>query len=209
MIGGVAVVGLVGCQHQAPMPRGYEIRIDGENGGGGALHGVEIWKGNRSLGKTSAEGSLRLKLNGSDGQLLELEARCPTDFLPERQTLSITLRRLQDPRRVPVYRVDCGPATRTTVVVVRATNGADLPVTYLGRELARTDSSGVAHVTLTLRPGERYELGLNTRDQALSPKNPRAVFVAGNDDELVFFDQRFQRKRAVGARPRGRLPTAF
>jgi hypothetical protein len=80
---------------------------------------------------------------------------------------------------------------------------------YLGREVARTDSSGVAHLALALRPGERFELGLDTTGKPLLPKSPRAVFVASNDDELVFFDQRFQKRTSVGGGSRRRLPTAF
>jgi hypothetical protein len=209
MVGGLAMTAVTGCQHAAPLPRAYGIAVEAQHVGVGALAEVEVWKDGRRLGQTAGEGNLTLDLRGAEGELVELEARCPADFLPERQTLSITLRRLRNVRRLPAYRVDCRPATRTAVVAVRATNGADLPVMYLGREMARTDSSGVAHLALTLRPGERFELELETGDKPLLPKNPRAVFVAGSDDQLVFFDQRFQSKRARGGRSRGRLPTAF
>jgi hypothetical protein len=173
------------------------------------LAGVEVTRHGRALGSTSAGGDLKLDLSGTEGQLVELEARCPASFVPERQTLNVALRHLQDTRKTPSYGLTCRPERRTAVVAVRATNGPDLPVIYLGREVARTDSSGVAHVALSLRPGERYELGLDTGNRPLSPKNPRAVFVAGNEDELVFFDQRFQSKKARGGGGRSRLPTAF
>jgi hypothetical protein len=121
----------------------------------------------------------------------------------------VTLRRLAQTSKLPTYRVVCQSSTRTSVIAVRANNGPDLPVMYLGRELARTDSAGVAHVALTLTPGERYELSLDTGNKPLTPKNPRAVFVAGNEDELVFFDQRFQSRKPAGGRARARLPMAF
>jgi hypothetical protein len=107
---------------------------------------------------------------------------------------------------VPLYEVSCPPEVRTIVVAVRATQGPDLPVMYLGKEVARTDASGAAHVQLRLHPEERFELMLSTegREQRLRPENPTAVFVAKDRDEILFFDQRFEvekPKRRAGARP--------
>jgi hypothetical protein len=209
LLGALALSCAAGCEHPAPPSRAHGIVIQAETAGHAPLAGVELSRRGRLLGTTPASGSLALQLDGSEGERFELEARCPASYVPERQTLSVTLRRLLSSRKLPTYRVDCAPATRTTVVAVRATNGADLPVMYLGREVARTDTSGVAHLALVLRPGERYELGLDTTGKALSPKSPRAVFVAGNDHVLVFFDQRFHKRQTGGGRPRSRIPTAF
>jgi hypothetical protein len=213
LLGALALLSLLGCQRAAPPLHRHGIVIQAEAAGHTPLEGVEITQRGRSLGKTGSSGTLKLELAGSEGQLVELEARCPASYVPERKVVSVTLRRLHASRKLPTYRVDCQPATRTAVVAVRATNGPDLPVMYLGREVARTDSSGVAHVALTLRPGERFELGLDTTGKPLVPKSPRAFFVAGSEDELVFFEQRFQNRKANAAGGRGgarpRLPTAF
>jgi hypothetical protein len=213
LLGALALLSSFGCQPAAPPLHRHGIVIQAETAGHAALEGVEVTQRGRSLGKTGSAGTLKLELAGSEGQLIQLEARCPASYVPERKVVSVTLRRLHASRKLPTYRVDCQPATRTAVVAVRATNGPDLPVMYLGREVARTDSSGVAHVALTLRPGERFELGLDTTGKPLVPKSPRAVFVAGSEDELVFFEQRFQNRKANAAGGRGgarpRLPTAF
>jgi hypothetical protein len=206
------VLGVVACQPAAPPSRRHGIIIQAETAAHAPLEGVDVAHRGRSLGKTRASGALTLELAGSEGELIELEARCPASYVPERKIVSVTLRKLHSSRKLPTYRVDCQPATRTTVVAVRATNGPDLPVIYLGREVARTDSSGTAHVALTLRPGERFELGLDTANKPLVPSSPRAVFVAGSEDELVFFDQRFHSRKTRGSGGRGaprRLPTAF
>lgn len=207
------LLGIVACQPAAPPSHLHRIVIQAETAGHAPLEGVDVTHRGRSLGKTAASGALTLQLAGSEGELVELEARCPTSYVPERKTVSVTLRTLHGSRKLPTYRVDCQPATRTTVVAVRATNGPDLPVIYLGREVARTDSSGTAHVALTLRPGERFELGLDTAQKPLVPSSPRAVFVAGSEDQLLFFDQRFQNRKPRGSGGRGggarRLPTAF
>jgi hypothetical protein len=204
-----ALLGLVACQRAAPPSHTHGLVIQAETTGRAPLGGVEVSRHGDVLGKTAASGSLTLRLAGSEGQRLELEARCPAAYVPERQVVSVTLRKLRGAHQLPTYRVECQPATRTTVVAVRATNGPDLPVMYLGREVARTDGSGVAHVALTLRPGERYELSLDTTGKPLLPTSPRAVFVVGQEDELVFFDQRFQKRQASTGRARSRLPTAF
>ena len=51
---------------------------------------------------------------------------------------------------------------RRVVVAVRAENGPNLPVTYLGRAVGRTDASGAAHVLLAMHPGDQFSLGLDT-----------------------------------------------
>lgn len=209
-LGLVMLLGASACQRQAPLPHQHRIVIQAENTAHAPLAEVAVMRRGTTLGKTDATGSLTLQLAGSEGERLELDAQCPPTFVPEHQVVGVTLRRLQGAHQLPTYRVACQPATRTTVVAVRATGGPDLPVMYLGREIARTDASGVAHVALTLRPGERYELGLDTSGKPLEPKSPRAVFVAGGQDEMVFFDQRFKsRKKAGGGPARGRMPTAF
>lgn len=200
---------LVACQRAAPLTHTHGIVVRAETTGQAPLAGVELLTRGKNLGKTPASGSLTLQLAGSEGQRVELQARCPAGHVPESQALSVTLRRLRSAGKLPTYRVDCQPATRTTVLAIRATNGPDLPVMYLGREVARTDSSGVAHVALALQPGERYELGLDTTGKPLLPQSPRAVFVAGSEDEWVLFEQRFQSRKPSVGRARSRLPTAF
>jgi hypothetical protein len=80
------------------------------------------------------------------------------------------------------------------VVAVRADNGRNLPVYLLGREVARTDASGAAHVLIEAAPGEQFELTLGTQGpggEHLRPQNPAMKFAVKNQDELFTFDQRF------------------
>jgi hypothetical protein len=84
-----------------------------------------------------------------------------------------------------------------------------LPVTYRGREIARTDASGAAHVLLKSAPKEPVTLVLDTSGETqLRPKNPELNLEMPFEDKLVVFDQSFTRdaplvKRA--AKPRGSL----
>jgi hypothetical protein len=86
----------------------------------------------------------------------------------------------------------CEPALRNVVVAVRAENGADLPVKYLGREVARTDAAGAAHFLLRVEPGVQVEVGLDTHDKRwLLPRDPVAHFLARSEDDVFVFDQPF------------------
>jgi hypothetical protein len=154
------------------------------------------------LGTTGADGKATVRLRGSEGDVAALGVRCPADYTNAAAPLEIPLRRLADPSRLPTYRVVCSPVTRTVVVAVRATNGPNLPVLYLGKEVARTDASGAAHVELHLRPGERFELTLGTTEPAaarLMPQNPSIVLVAKDSDDLLLFDQRFDAEKPKSA----------
>ena len=94
----------------------------------------------------------------------------------------------------------------------RADGASDMPVTLLGREIARTDNSGAAHLVLTLEPGEQFDLMLDTSDQRfedLRPQNPVASFGVGHKDDIFTFDQKFDSEKKAPvyvrgpARPRG------
>ena len=92
---------------------------------------------------------------------------------------------------------------------MRADGGPNLPVKHLGREVARTDASGAAHVMLKLKPDESFDLVLGTSEKAaerLRPQNPFATFIVKDRDEVFTFDQKFEqekRKRTGGGRRRG------
>ena len=147
----------------------------------------------KEVGKTDAEGVGKLKLEGTDGETFPIGVACPDGFRSPARPVDVTLRRLED-GKLPEYFVSCPPATRSVVVAVRAENGANLPVVYLGREVARTDGSGAAHVHLRLKP-----------------QNPTASFVVKDHDDVFSFDQRFERTeraRVFKAKPKGptRIP---
>jgi hypothetical protein len=82
-------------------------------------------------------------------------------------------------------------------------------VTYLDKEIARTDASGAAHVLLQMKPGDTFEVVLGTTERGnekLRPQNPSAPFTVHGQDEVFLFEQHFTRERepvrAVKAPPR-------
>ncbi len=94
--------------------------------------------------------------------------------------------------------VDCPPTTRNVVVAVRAENGPELPVLYLGEKVAQTDDSGAAHVLLKLPPNQPFKLTLDTSGDdhsRLRPQNPTATFDVKNQDDMFVFNQKFKLER--------------
>jgi hypothetical protein len=185
---------LLGCdQHSAPSTYRVAVLVEGDPSM--PLAAASVVVDGKPLGATGADGRATLRLQGKEGDVVPVSIRCPADHKSPPAPIAVPLRRLEDPSRVPLYQVSCPPEVRTIVVAVRATQGPDLPVMYLGKEVARTDASGAAHVQLRLHPEERFELMLNTEGEGeprLRPQNPTAVFVAKDRDELLFFDQRFE-----------------
>jgi hypothetical protein len=168
----------------------------------------------KDVGKTDADGVGKLKLEGTDGETFPIAVACPDGFRSPAKPVDVTLRRLES-EKLPEYFASCPPSTRSVVVAVRAENAPNIPVVYLGREVARTDGSGAAHVHLRLKPDEPFELMLKTdgdEGKLLRPENPTASFVVKDHDDVFSFDQRFdkaqEKRRVYKAKPKGpvRIP---
>lgn len=199
---------VAGCERKPENAEYYAASVEVEGDPGSPLASAVIERDGVPLATTRADGRVTLQLRGAEGDVASLNVKCPAEYSSPSTPLEVPLRRLVDTTRFASYRVSCPPQTRRVVIAVRATNGADLPVMYLGREVAHTDASGAAHFELHLRAGERFEVTLNTEQRpALSPKNPSATFVASDRDDLLFFDQRFDLPRVKQAPRRG--PRAF
>lgn len=193
-----------GCAVRANEPKTYGISVLVEADPQTPLAGAVVLRDGVNLATTGANGRATVQLRGAEGELIQVNVRCPAGYTSPSLPLEISLRSQAGTERLPSYRVSCPPETRNVVVAVRATNGADLPVRYLGKEVARTDASGAAHVALRLRPGERFELSLDTAPKpTLLPKSPSAVFVTPDHDELLVFEQRFTAPAAQKAVRRG------
>jgi hypothetical protein len=92
------------------------------------------------------------------------------------------------------------------VVAVRAVRGPDLPLYYLGREIARTDRHGAAHALLMAAPGDTLSLTLDTsapQHAQLMPQRPELRLTMPEHDDLVVFDQAFTLPKP---KPRPRKP---
>jgi len=192
--GGFAAGGLASCDEK-PRSQSFEIAIHVESDPGLPLAGATVVRNGRDLVATDAQGRTRLVLEGFEGDMVDFMIRCPPDFQSPIKPVSVVLHRLADKGRLPEYSALCPPTTRKIVVAVRAENGPFLPVTYLGKTVARTDAAGAAHVLLAMKPGDQFELGLDTSEnEQLRPENPTKDFVVRPKDEIQGFEVRFTKE---------------
>jgi hypothetical protein len=183
------VVGLAACGRQTPA-KSYDLVVHVEADPSRPLAGAKLLHAGTTLGVTDADGLVAVRATGNEGERLELEVACPAGYRSPEASLSVTLRRAAER---PEYFAACPPLSRKLVVAARLEHGAGLPIRYLGRELARSDAAGVAHLVIEAESDKTIELTVDTTEQpSLRPKNPSARFRLGNKDELVVLEQAFQ-----------------
>jgi hypothetical protein len=187
--------------------RGFALEVHVESDPGVALAAARVLHDNTERGRTGDDGKLRLELTGREGETTSVRVVCPDDYRSPDGAIPVALRTLVGRDAVPRYHVMCPPRVRSLVVAVRAQQGNALPVTYRGREIARTDPTGVAHVLLKVPPREQVSLMLDTSgDAQLRPKNPELSLEMPFEDKLVLFDQGFTREAPNARRNSKRAP---
>jgi len=205
---GVLVVALVGCSKvdvglDEPKSQPFAVRLQVTSDPGAPLGGAEVLSGTKVVGKTDDAGSTEIRIRGTEGEQIELTVKCPPRYESPSAPLSVPLRRLGASSPAPRFDVRCAPSERTVVVGVRADNGPNVPVEYLGRTVARTDASGAALFTVHVRPSEQVALTLDTSEKGaeqLRPQSPTLTFVAKDEDDFVLLDQAFTVERKPQAR---------
>ena len=211
---GVLCLGAAGCwdKLKEKPPEPYPVVIQVESDPGKAVEGASILLGANKVASTDAAGKAELKLRGEEGEAIIFSVKCP-DGHQNPKPIAVTLRRIADPTARPEYQLSCPPQTRTIAVAIRADEGPNLPVVYLGREIARTDASGAAHISLKMRPDEAFQIMLKTsateEGRQLRPQDPVATFRMKHHDDVVTFNQEFKvERRAVRwvSRPTGPTP---
>jgi hypothetical protein len=66
-----------------------------------------------------------------------------------------------------------------------------------GREVARTDAAGVAHLAMRMMPNTTFRLQIDTAARPdLAPQSPGATFTVPDTDEVFLYDQPFEVRRA-------------
>jgi hypothetical protein len=89
------------------------------------------------------------------------------------------------------------------VISVRVDDGPNLPVLYLGHEIARTDAFGAAHALIQVPPGEPFRLTLDTSSNpALRPASPSAELAVGEADDIVVFEPKVAPEKKAARRVR-------
>lgn len=200
-----------GCGSSAPAPSVVHIRVIDE--AKAPVPGAQIAASGTVVATTDAEGRASVEVAGREGETFGVDVRCPVLYRSPPAPLAI--RRLPTMAAdAPEYVARCSRTRHTLVVAVRAEGGGNLPVLHLGKEVARTDESGSAHVLVEGDVHERVELLLSTSGAPahakLHPQNPVVAFEVGERDEIVVFDVKFTREAKPVRRAAPRVgPRAF
>jgi hypothetical protein len=182
-------LGVSACSRQPEM-KSYDLLVRVEADPGQPLAGARLLHSAQELGVTNEEGRVVIRATGNEGERVDLEIACPSGFRSPEAPLSTTLRRGAER---PEYFAACPPLSRKLVVAARLEHGAGLPIRYLGREVARSDASGAAHLVLEAESGKAIELTVDTSDKPqLRPKSPTARFRVADRDDIVLLEQAFQ-----------------
>lgn len=207
---GISVPIMIGCNMFAAVTdaQPFDILIKVESDPGTPVGGASVSHSGKVVSSTGLDGKAKLSLPGKEGDELDFNVECPADFLSPTKPVNVYLHRMADKTKLAEYSAVCPPSTRKLVVSVRAENGPNLPVLYLGKPVARTDASGTAHILLKMRPGDQFELQFDTSEKGnelLRPKMPTGTFAMREHDDLQSFDQKFfleKQKTVFHAGPR-------
>jgi hypothetical protein len=182
------------CESELSQDYAFVVKVEAEPGRG--LADAQALINGETVGRTDARGSVALRVRGREGDVVAVVVKCPAGHRAPVAPLFVPLRRLLDSNVVPEFAAQCTPTTRTLVVALRTEGGANLPVRYLGRELARTDAFGAAHLMLDIPADEVVELHLDTAEQSdLRPISPTLRVQAPRDEQLVAVSQTFTQRR--------------
>lgn len=197
--------GVLACTRQAPI-KTYDLAVRVESDAGQPLAGAKLLHLGQAIGTTGEDGRVIIRVSGNEGERLELEIACPEGFKSPEAPTTVMLRRGAER---PEYFASCPPLSRKLVVAARLEHGAGLPIRYLGREVARADTSGIAHLVIDAESDKTIELMVDTSEAPwLRPKSPVARFRMANRDDLVVLEQAFQsaKKPVVRSQPKASGP---
>lgn len=174
--------------------------------------GAEIAAGGGTvIARTDSSGLAEITLSGAEGATFHVEIRCPT--LYRSPSAPVAIRRFDGRGSSPEYVARCSKTRHTLVVAVRTQGATNMPVYHLGKEVARTDESGSAHVLIEGEVHERVDLQVVTSDPKhakLHPQNPTGSFEVLDRDEVKIFDVKFTHDvKPVARSPVRTGPKAF
>ncbi len=205
----LASLAMSSCAPAQPRIHAQDAVIRVESDPGVPIAGATVVFAGRTLTHTTADGRAQLHMTGKDGDVFHLTVGCPQGFQPAAALeFDILVRRTDEATTIPEFGARCVKAMRRAVIAVRASNGPNLPVLHLGREIGRTDPSGATTLALDVKPGADIELVLDTHDfKKLHPQNPVLSFKAKDQDDIFALDQSFTIDKPIIRRVVARGPS--
>lgn len=208
----LVVLVAAGCNNlQEPPPPPFQVVVSVQADKDVPLPGAVIQRNNQEIGKTDGTGKAMVTFIGSEGDQLEVWVKCPEGFDSPLKPTTVSLRRLSgDAKRLAEYPVTCPPSQRKVVVAIRADHGDNLPVKFLGRDIARTDAFGVATFMLEGKPGDKLDFVIDTSEKGnelLRPQSPTVSLVVDQKDNFYPMDQPFTKQSVTYVHAAPHRPT--
>lgn len=205
---GALALGCAGVRFDPPPPRPFKVAIAVEGDPGQPITGAVVSRNDRAVATTGGDGRAEMTLEGADGETVDAAVKCPEGYTSPQRPVTMRLARTND-AAVPVFKVSCPKVERHVVVAVRAENGANLPVIYLGKVVAHTDESGAAHFAVVAPPGGQLQVTLDTTAKEfakLKPQSPSKPFTVGQGDDILVFEQKFEVEKKKVAKVKPHVP---
>jgi hypothetical protein len=189
----VACFAGTGCGSlRAPPPLGPQtILVRVSAGEGVPLEGITVRPSSGEGGVTDATGLARIAIAGAEGTKVDLSIACPEGYAAPASVTHVTVRRAS---RAPELAIPCKPYEHAVLIAFKTVGAANVPILYLGREIARTDDAGFALVELEPKVGETLEFTLDTSDpdqKWLRPQNPQRTVLVPDGEETFTIEQKF------------------
>ena len=184
-------LGLAACKSDARRElQEYPVTFVALTEEGDAIPGVAIGSAGAALGSTDTHGRLQAQLQGVEGQAKHFTVACPAGFRSmgdQRPTLRLRSH-TGGASAATEMTVRCQSNERLAAVLVNAPGFVGLPVLLHGREVARTDAHGTAHIALRGEPRTPMRVTIDTSSRPrVIPASPHKDVRLGARDEVVLF----------------------
>lgn len=195
----LSVASLASCQRSTSAERTFSIVFVIESDPGVRLASTPVFIDGDRVGASDSHGLVRTTVRGEPGQRLRIDHECPDGHEAASSRKTLRLREFEGihgaERGALEFTLRCQPTQRLAIFVVRAKNGADLPVLLNGQQVARTSASGVAHFSVRGLPGTDYKVELDAREHhSVLPRLPMHLFTQPDTDEIFVLNQSFEPK---------------
>jgi hypothetical protein len=208
----IPIVG-VGLLASCPAPTASAPTIDVvfavESDLGQPLQQVHVSVDGQSLGETDSNGLARASVDGNPGKRFRVEHDCPKGHVAPSEPKFLRLRSFsrvgESHSRKLKITLRCKPEMRLAVFIIRAKNGAGLPVLLNGQSVARTNPSGVAQFSASAPPDTDFVIEFDTASRSqLSPQRPTHLRTLPDADEIFVINQSFDLRKPPRRRGRQR-----
>jgi len=195
----LSVAALASCETPPNSERPFAVIFVVESDPGVRLGRTHVFVDGDPVGESDSHGLVRRTIYGMPGQQLRIKHDCPDGHEAPSEPKVLRLRRFEgfdgsEPAAMEIT-LRCEPTQRLAAFIVRAKNGADLPVLLNGERVARTNGSGVAHLSTRGATGTDYTVELDTREHPqLLPQRPTHLFTLPDADEIFVVNQSFDVK---------------